>query len=365
MNATSGNTRVKTPVSNTGWNELEQIRFALDQAAIVAITDVSGRITYANDKFCEISKYDREELLGRDHRLINSGYHSKEFMRELWQTIARGWVWRGELRNRAKDGSFYWVDTTIVPFLDERGMPWQYLAIRYDITARKLQEERLKGQAALSILGQMAAVVAHEVRNPLAGIRGGAQFIASRVGADSEAADIARAIVSRVDSLNALVEDMLVYSRHRELRAVPIHVGDFFADLVASARQDPATSEIDFLIGGAEGLNVSGDLDQLRIVFNNLLLNAVQATSGRGRIEFHALELADRKIALSVSDTGAGIAEEARERVFEPFFTTKLRGTGLGLPTARRFVEAHGGALELMDRPGGGTIARVTLPAVD
>jgi PAS domain S-box-containing protein len=198
--------------------QLEDMKRALDHAAIVAITEVTGRITYVNDKFCEISGYSREELIGQDHRIINSAYHPQDFIRDLWRTIASGRVWHGEIRNRAKDGHYYWVDTTIVPFLDARGKPYQYIAIRADITSRKAAEEQLAQQASLARVGQMAAVVAHEVRNPLAGIKGAMQILMSRRAPNDGELPVMRDIVGRIDALSELINDLMVFARPRPPR---------------------------------------------------------------------------------------------------------------------------------------------------
>jgi len=350
--------RRRTPLQRSRL-DLEDIKYALDQSTIVATTDRLGNITYANDKFCQISQYSRAELLGQNHRIINSRYHPREFFQEMWRTIASGQLWHGEIRNRAKDGSYYWVDTTIVPFLDDEG-PFQYVAIRHDITARKHAEAELRERSALTRLGQMAAVVAHELKNPLAGLRGALEIIRRRMSDTLPDHEIIGEMIARIDSLNQMVQDLLVFARPTTPTMAPVQMGQIARETAKLLATDPEMGVVRVEVTGADP-TLPADAELMKGVLLNLLINAAQAVGREGRIGVSIVEQ-DETCHVRVTDEGPGIPEDIRERIFDPFFTTKHRGTGLGLSVARRTVELHGGHLQVECPPAGGTVMTVTLP---
>jgi PAS domain S-box-containing protein len=362
--------------------EIADIRFALDQSTIVAITDQRGIINYVNEEFCRISKYSREELLGQDHRIINSGYHPKEFIRNLWTTIASGQVWKGELRNRAKDGSIYWVDTTIVPFLDEDGKPYQYVAIRHDITQLKLAEEQIRQQtielqraAQLSFTGELAAGLAHEIKNPLAGIQGAVDILIRRREANDPEREALEGVRHQVQRIDGTVRALLDRARPRNLKLTRTSLTVLMQAAVDLARaqlvgRGKDRVQIEF-VPPAEDIFLVVDCGQIEDAVLNLMINAMEAIEDDGKVTLRIYRVAPddqetREIAvIEVSDNGRGIEAQDLANIFSPFFTTSKGGTGLGLPAVRRIARVHGGGVDVKSTLGEGSTFIIRLPIIE
>jgi len=371
---------IKAGALERSLKELSDIKFALDQSTIVAITDQRGIINYVNDAFCRISKYSRAELLGQDHRIINSGYHPKEFIRELWTTIASGRVWRGDLKNRAKDGSIYWVDTTIVPFLDAEGKPYQYIAIRHEITQLKLAEEKILQQAAelqraaqLSFVGELAAGLAHEIKNPLAGIQGAVDILIRRRDKNDPEREALEGMRHEVGRIDDTVRALLDRARPRLISVRASSLTDVVDRAVnvaraqaanASARGHRVTIEFE---PPEDPVTIPLDPALIEDAVLNLIINAIDAADGDCQVKIRVAqndrdtEFEDEAI-VEVADTGHGISEEDLARIFHPFFTTRPGGTGLGLPAVRRIARAHGGGVEVKSSLGKGSTFTLHLP---
>ena len=262
--------------------------------------------------------------------------------------------------HRRKNGTEYPVEIHLQQSLF--GGQEVFVAIILDITERKKVEQELIEKASLAKLGEMSAVVAHEVKNPLAGIIGAARMLSRRLPAGSEEREIAQVLGDRAQSLNRGVKDILDYSRPRapEKQKVPVRL--LFDDLLTLMSNDPDFEKVEVSVSCSDDALASCDVEMLRPVFLNILINAAQAMKAEGRIEVIAGVVEDGGFQVAFHDSGPGIAEAALEKIFEPFFTTKGRGTGLGLPIAKRVVELHGGEISIVCPPGGGTQVVIKLP---
>ncbi|MBT2699216.1 PAS domain S-box protein [Bacillus sp. ISL-40] len=338
------------------------IKFALDQSSIVAFTDAKGMITSVNDKFCEISKYNREEILGKDHNILNSGYHSKDFFKNLWKTIGSGNVWKGEIRNKAKDGTYYWVDTTIVPFINGQGKPYQYLAIRNDITERKKTEEVLHRQDKLAAVGQLAAGVAHEIRNPLTSMKGYAEFL-QLDEKDPERMEFLSIILDEIERVNTIVEDFMVLAKPKaveleEKNVVPV-IKNVVSLLEFEARKKNVRLTFDC---HHENIQIECDENRLKQVFLNFIKNGIEAMPNGGELHVKTI-IHDNNVQISIQDTGVGISKEKLKKLGEPFYTTKKNGNGLGLMVSFKIIESHNGKVFVESEPNKGTTFNILLPA--
>jgi PAS domain S-box-containing protein len=349
------------------FKEIGDLKSALDEHAITAITDPQGKITYVNDKFCAISKYSREELLGQDHRIINSGYHSKEFIRGLWTTIAHGMVWKGEIKNRAKDGSFYWVDTTIVPFLNEQGKPRQYVAIRTDITEHKAQEEKNRQlnvelekrvvertaqlQAANQELEAFSYSVSHDLRAPLRHVLGFVEVLQQEAVPPLSQNSLGHltTISQAAKQMGKLIDDLLAFSRigQSDMRKAVVNLDQLVQEALGDFQAETKERNIVWDIHPLPA--VQADRALLRLVLVNLISNAVKFTGSRAeaKIEIGCAPSSDGERVIFIRDNGAGFDPRYAGKLFAVFqrlhTQEEFDGTGIGLANVQRIIHRHGG----------------------
>jgi PAS domain S-box-containing protein len=362
----------------------------------VAITDASGCITYVNDKFCSISKYSRRELMGKDHRIINSGYHPKAFFHGIWSTIASGRTWHGEIRNRAKDGSTYWVDTTIYACMGPAGEPTQYVAIRTDITQRKADEAQLQRYAEdlaekNKELEAIVNTLSHDLRSPLINVQGfGKQLTcaceriqlafsavpdravpASAVRQPLEVAipQALKFINAGVSRMDALLAGLLRFSRlgREALTIEQLDMDAMVADAFSAMRFQLDAAKADVRAGPLPA--GFGDKVQTSQVLGNLIDNALKYRhpdrAPRIVVDGH---LEDGQAVYSVADNGVGIAPEHQAKAFEIFHRLDPDGPpgeGLGLTIARRVLERQKGRIWVESAGEGGCTFHFSLPSTE
>jgi signal transduction histidine kinase len=257
-----------------------------------------------------------------------------------------------------KDGSTFPLHLSVGQILIDGER--KFTGILHDLSARVRMENQLREREALARLGEMAAVIAHEVKNPLAGIRGAIQVFLGRAAGRDRETRILQEILTRIDALDQMMKDMLLFARPPKPRRAPVDVVPLVLATAELLTEDPAMRLIQIDVAGTAP-PVSADADMLRVVFQNLLVNSAHAMKGAGAIRV-AVQPLDAICQIAVADAGPGIPADLRDKVFTPFFTTKSRGSGLGLPTVKRFVEAHDGEIVVECPPTGGTTVVIRLP---
>lgn len=358
--------------------QLSNHKYAIDQSSIVAITDAQGVITYVNDKFCEVSGYGRQELIGKTHLIVNSKYHPPEFFEEMWVSIKAGKVWSGEVRNRRKDGHNYWVNTTIVPFYNNNNEIFQFLSIRHEITALKEaqqiileQQARLAVASKFSALGEMAANLTHEINNPLAAILGRCEMLIQYLQKTDCDKDYVRKVIETIEFTSRRIEKIVKSMRSFSVAGD----GDPFEEVPIKSLIEETVDFVqqrfkDYGIR-LEVVEVDPQLvlecrsTEISQILLNLLNNAFDAVRDLPDkwVEIETKNINNKSLQLIVTDCGSGITDHVAARIFDPFYSTKEKqyGTGLGLSISKGLIERHEGTIEL-DRLCPHTRFIITLP---
>lgn len=337
---------------------LSAFKSAVSSASIVSEADLNGNIISVNEKFCKVSGYSEEELIGKNHNLVNSGFHSREFFQEIWDTISHGFIWRGEIRNRKKSGEFYWVDSFIIPVLDENEKPYKYLSIRNDITERKRYEELIidqkdKAQSLSKQKTEILSIMSHEIRNPLNSILGIAELlIDSDLNSDQQ--KMVNNLKFTADNLIGIVNNILdshkIESGKLSLEETSFNMELLLKNIIDSlyikARQK--NNELVLELDPQLPKLLKGDPLRLFQIFMNLLSNSIKFTeNGFVKTKIYISSETDTSVTLfaEISDSGIGIPSDKLDTIFETYSqaeistSRKFGGTGLGLSIVKNLLE--------------------------
>jgi PAS domain S-box-containing protein len=360
-------------------SELERQRYVIDQHAIVTILDLGGHLTYGNQKFAEISGYAPQEFLGKSLRLVDSGAHDEAYYTELVQTAAKGKVWRAEQCCKAKDGTLFWLDTTVAAFMNPDGKPREYIAVSTDITQQRQAEH--SARAASQAKSEFLANMSHEIRTPMNGVVGMVDLLrATELSRDQRrmVGTIHDSSIALLQILNDILDFSKIEADKMQVEAMPTHLRDLVEGVAQLMVTISAGKDLDLALVIDPELPawVWVDPTRLRQVLYNLVGNALKFSAGRPerrgqvRLQVRAAEQTHGVpvLELSVKDNGIGMAPEQVEHLFEAFTqgdvstARKFGGTGLGLSISRRLVEMMHGRILVHSTLGQGSIFTVLLP---
>ena len=331
----------------------------------IIVIDEKGRIEAFNPAAERLFGYSEQEVLGQNvNILMPSPYHEEHdaYLDRYRSTGVRKIIGIGrEVTGRRRDGTTFPLRLSVGE--TSLGGQRKFTGIVHDLSERVAIEHQLREQTALARLGEMAAVLAHEVKNPLAAVRGAIEVIGTRLPAGGRETTIVKEIVSRIDSLNELMKDLLLFARPPAPKPQPVEIQPLVSSTAQLLREDPSLNSVHIEVEGSSP-PVLADPGLLQIVFLNLMVNSAQAMrNGSGHIKV-SVGASAGKCRIDFQDDGPGIPPEIRDKVFAPFFTTKSRGTGLGLATARRLIEAHRGTIDVRCPADGGTTVSIQLPVI-
>ncbi len=367
---------------------LRKLSTAMEQSPVmVMITDVNGIIEFVNPKFCEITGYSAEEVIGKTPRILRSEQHDEAFYREMWNTILDGNVWRGQICNKKKNGELFWEEATIGPIKDEDGKITHFVSVKLDITEKKRLEEQLAQSHKLEGIGQLAGGIAHDFNNILTAIKGYAELAKLRISKEERAYRDITLILESAKRAERLVQQLLTFSRKQIIQPKILDVNESIKGLYKLLNR-MIGEDIEIKMSLAPNIApIKADPVQLEQILINLFVNARDAINQKtDRASEKLIEIETRQIyvdqllarrhmglqqgnyvVISVTDNGIGMDQKTMKRIFEPFFTTKEvgKGTGLGLSTVYGIIQQNKGSITVYSEPGKGTTFKIFWPVVE